>query len=113
MADDVGKKVKVKVTFTDNGGTTETVTSDVYPSGVGTIVAATAPTGPITTDEDTAHHFAASEFNFEDTDPGDTLASVTTLPTVGALALNSTAVTAGDTTKSQLDADHLHAGGRR
>ena len=114
MAADEGKKVKVKVTFTDNGGTTETVTSDVYPSGVGTIVAAnTAPTATdslVTTDEDTAHHFAASEFNFEDTDPGDTLASVTvvTLPTVGALALNSTAVTAGDTvTKSQLDADQL------
>ena len=113
MADDEGKKVKVKVTFTDNGGTTETVTSDAYPAS-GTIVAAnTAPTATdslVTTDEDTAHHFAASEFNFNDTDAGDTLASVTvvTLPTVGALALNSTAVTAGDTvTKSQLDANQL------
>ena len=100
MADDVGKKVKVKVTFTDNGGTTETVTSDAYPAS-GTIVAAnTAPTATdssVTTNEDTAHHFAASEFNFEDTDTDDTLASVTvvTLPAAGALELNSTAVTAG------------------
>ena len=116
MAADEGKKVKVKVTFTDNGGTTETVTSDVYPAsgtitpGTPTNTAPTATDSLVTTDEDTAHHFAASEFNFEDTDAGDTLASVTvvTLPTVGALALNSTAVTAGDTvTKSQLDADQL------
>ena len=101
MADDEGKKVKVKVSFTDDDGTTETRTSDAYPSGVGTVVAAnTAPTAAdslVTTDEDTAHHFAASEFNFDDTDADDTLASVTvvTLPTVGALVLNSTAVTAG------------------
>ena len=107
MADDVGKKVKVKVTFTDNGGTTETVTSDAYPSGVGTIVAAnTAPTATdslVTTDEDTAHHFAASEFNFNDTDAGDTLASVTvvTLPAVGALALDGTAVTAGKVVEAE------------
>ena len=107
MADDVGKKVKVKVTFTDNGGTTETVTSDAYPSGVGTIVAAnTAPTATdslVTTDEDTAHHFAASEFNFNDTDAGDTLASVTvvTLPAAGALALDGTAVTAGKVVEAE------------
>ena len=116
MADDVGKKIRVKVSFTDDGGTTETVTSDVYPAsgtialGTPTNTAPTATDSLVTTNEDTAHDFAASEFNFEDTDPGDTLASVTvvTLPTVGALALNSTAVTAGDTvTKSQLDADQL------
>ena len=103
MAADEGKKVKVKVTFTDNGGTTETVTSDVYPAsgtitpGTPTNTAPTATDSLVTTDEDTAHHFAASEFNFEDTDPGDTLASVTvvTLPAVGALALDGTPVTAG------------------
>ena len=103
MADDEGKKVKVKVTFTDNGGTTETVTSDVYPAsgmiapGTPTNTAPTATDSLVTTDEDTAHHFAADEFNFDDTDAGDTLASVTvvTLPAAGALALNSTAVTAG------------------
>ena len=101
LAADEGKKVKVKVSFTDDDGTTETRTSDAYPSGVGTIVAAnTAPTATdslVTTDEDTAHHFAESEFNFDDTDAGDTLASVTvvTPPAVGALTLDGTAVTAG------------------
>ena len=103
MADDVGKKVRVKVSFNDNGGTTETVTSDVYPAsgtitpGTPTNTAPTATDSLVTTDEDTAHHFAASEFNFNDTDAGDTLASVTvvTLPTVGALALDGTPVTAG------------------
>ena len=39
MADDVDKKVRVKVSFNDNGGTTETVTSDAYPSS-GTIATA-------------------------------------------------------------------------
>ena len=100
LAADVGKKIKVKVSFTDDGGTTETRTSDAYPSGVGTTVAAnTAPTATdssVTTNEDTAHHFAASEFNFDDTDTSDTLASVTvvTLPTAGALELDGTTVTA-------------------
>ena len=72
--------------------------------------APTASDSSVTTNEDTAHLFAASDFNFDDTDTGDTLASVTvvTLPTAGVLALNGTAVTAGDTvTKIQLDANQL------
>ena len=109
MADDVGKKVRVKVSFNDNGGTTETVTSDVYPAsgtitpGTPTNTAPTATDSLVTTDEDTAHHFAASEFNFDDTDAGDTLASVTvvTLPAVGALALDGTAVTAGKVVEAE------------
>ena len=61
-------------------------------------VANTAPTasnGTVTTDEDTAHTFAAGEFNFADTDTGDMLTSVkvVTLPSVGTLALADTAVT--------------------
>ena len=40
-ADDVGKTVKVKVTFQDDVGNNETLTSDAYPS-VGTIAAASA-----------------------------------------------------------------------
>ena len=53
-----------------------------------------ASDGSVTTDEDTAHTFAADEFNFADPD-GDALASVTvvTLPTAGGLALDGTAVT--------------------
>ena len=39
VAADAGNTVKVKVGFTDGGGTSETVTSDAYPSGTATIVA--------------------------------------------------------------------------
>ena len=62
----------------------------------------TAPTGAhntVTVDEDQVHTFQAPEFGFADTDPSDTLESVTivTLPGAGAgtgtLALDGTAVT--------------------
>ena len=69
----------------------------------GTAKANTAPTasdGTVTTAEDTAYTFQASDFNFADTDSADTLASVTivTVPGTGkgTLALDGTAVTAGD-----------------
>ena len=42
VAADVGKKIKVRVNFTDDGGTGETLTSDAYPSS-GTITAGTLP----------------------------------------------------------------------
>ena len=42
-APDVGKKVKVKVSFTDDLETTETLTSDAYPSGGTVTAAATCP----------------------------------------------------------------------
>ena len=45
LAADEGKKVKVKVSFTDDGGTTETVTSDAYPAS-GTITPGTPTNGP-------------------------------------------------------------------
>ena len=60
--------------------------------------APTASNSSVTTNEDTAYTFAASDFNFSDTDAGDALASVTavTLPTAGTLALDGTAApTAG------------------
>ena len=49
----------------------------------------------VTTDEDTAYTFAASDFNFADTDTGDALASVTitTLESAGDLELDGTDVT--------------------
>ena len=99
---DEGKKVKVKVSFTDQGSTTETVTSDAYPSS-GTIMGApntlpTASNGTVTTAEDTDYAFSAADFNFSDTDPTDTLSSVqiVTLPASGkgTLALSGTDVTA-------------------
>ena len=95
---DNGKKVKVKVNFTDQGSTAETLTSDEYPSSgtIGTPNARpTAADGTVTTNEDTAYTFSAANFNFSDTDPGDTLSSVqiVTLPASGTLRLSGTAVT--------------------
>ena len=51
----------------------------------------------VSTQEDTAHSFAAGEFNFADVD-GDALHSlrIDTLPGSGSLTLDGTAVTAGD-----------------
>ena len=115
-ADDEGKKVKVKVSFTDNLDSTEMRTSAAYPSS-GTVTAAagtnTAPTAAdntVTTGEDRAYTFEADDFGFVDTDSGDTLASVkiVTVPTPGTLALNGTAVLANAVvTKAQIDGNML------
>ena len=97
---DAGKKIKVKVSFGDDRGNPETRTSAAYPPS-GTIVdpntAPTASNAMVTTNEDTPHTFTATEFNFADSDPGDTLASVrvVTLPAAGKLELNETQVTMG------------------
>ena len=110
-AADQGKKVKVKVSFTDNDGTSETLTSDVYPSS-GTVAmsvvnaAPTAADKTVTTNEDTAYTFSA------DTDTGNTLSTVriVTLPASdkGTLKLDTTAVTAQQSvSKADLDADKL------
>ena len=116
-AADQGKKVKVKVSFTDNDGTVETRTSDAYPSSgaVAMSVVNAAPTAAdqtVTTNEDTAYTFSAADFNFADTDTGNTLSSVTivTLPASdkGTLKLDTTAVTAHQSvSKADLDADKL------
>ena len=97
---DNGKQVKVKVRFTDDGGTAEgPLTSAAYPSGdtVGTNTAPASASADktVTTNEDTAYTFQASDFAFTDTDTGDALVSVTvvTLPTVGTLALDGTDAT--------------------
>ncbi len=111
-AADEGKKVKVKVSFTDNDGTLETPTSDAYPSSgaVAMSVVNAAPTAAdktVTTNEDTAYTFSVADFNFDDTDTGDTLSSVriTTLPSAGVLALGGTPVTANQVIASHyLDA---------
>ena len=114
--DDAGKKIKVKVSFTDNLDSTETLTSAAYPSS-GTVTAAagtnTAPTAAdntVTTGEDRAYTFEADDFGFVDTDSGDTLASVkiVTVPTPGTLALDGTAVLANAVvTKAQIDGNML------
>ena len=97
-SDDNGKQVKVKASFTDDGDTAEgPLTSDAYPSGatVGTNAAPTSADKTVTTNEDTAYTFGAGDFVFADTDTGDALSSVkvVTLPGVGGLALDGTAVT--------------------
>ncbi len=118
-AADEGKTVKVKVSFTDNDGTVETLTSDAYPSSgnVAMSVVNAAPTASdktVTTNEDTAYTFDADDFNFADTDTdtGNTLSSVkiVTLPASdkGTLKLDTTAVTVQQSvSKADLDADKL------
>ena len=68
--DDVDKKVKVKVSFTDNLSGVEERTSAAYPSS-GTVTTAastnTAPTGAnktVTTAVDRAYTFTADDFGF-------------------------------------------------
>ena len=113
---DAGKKVKVKVSFTDELSGVEMRTSEAYPSS-GTVTAAastnTAPTAAnntVTAVAGTAYAFEADDFGFADTDTGDTLASVKieSLPAVGTLALAGTAVTLNEVvTKAQIDDDDL------
>ena len=77
-------------------------------SGAAEAAAPTAADGTVTTPEDMTYPFAAADFNFMDTDPGDTLASVkiVTLPAAGRgiLQLNNVNVSADDTvTATQLE----------
>ena len=114
--DDMGKRIKVKVSFTDELSGLEMRTSAAYPSSGTVTVAAgtnTAPTGAdktVTTGVGTAYTFTADDFGFDDTDTGDTLASVkiVTVPDEGTLALAGTAVALNDVvTKAQIDGDML------
>ena len=114
--DDEGKKIKVKVSFTDELSGVEERTSAAYPSS-GTVTAAastntppTAANNTVTAVAGTAYAFEADDFGFADTDTGDTLASVKieSLPAVGTLALAGTAVTLNEVvTKAQIDAGDL------
>ena len=120
-ASEVGKKVKVEVSFTDNGGASEAVLSAAYPS-TGTVAAALGPNTPptaldgtVTTDEDIDYTFAASEFSYADIDDGDRLHSVkiTGLPAAGkgTLKLDGTVIAAAAlpkaVTAAELDAREL------
>ena len=98
MDADLGTTIKVKVSFTDDASNAETLTS----AATAAVSAApntlpSASNGTVTTNEDNAHTFTASEFNFTDAD-GDTLSNVriVTLPASGkgTLALSGTPVTA-------------------
>ena len=100
---DLNRKIKVRVTFSDDGGTEYDLTSDVFPSSrsvesepVEVNALPTASNATVVTDEDTARAFAAVDFKFVDTDEGDTLSGVriVTLPQAGALALGNSPVAA-------------------
>ena len=100
-AADVDKKVKVKVSFTDDLSGTEALTSEAYPAS-GTVTANTAPTAAdstVTTAENTVYTFTATDFGFVDAD-SDPLVSVkiVTLPAAdkGTLELSGTAVVADE-----------------
>ena len=87
---------KIQIKGTAVGGTTNT--------------AQTAADKTVTTGEDRAYAFTADDFGFDDADAGDTLASVmiVTVPALGTLALDGTAVLADDVvTKAQIDGDML------
>ena len=116
---DMGKKVKVKVSFTDDLNGEEERTSAAYPaSGTVTAAASTnnAPTSTeqlVDADEDTDYTFSADDFGFADTDAGDSLVSVkiVTLPAsgTGTLTLSGTAIGSGDLPQTVLadDLDEL------
>ena len=70
----------------------------------------TASDNTVTTTEDTAYSFTAADFNFADADTGDTLASVkiVTLPALGALTNDDTAVTANqEIARADIDSNRL------
>ena len=72
--------------------------------------APTAVNSAITATEDTPYTFKVADFGFSDTVAADTLASVTitSLPSDGTLALNGTAITAGQViTAAELNAGDL------
>ena len=93
---DDGESVVITVTYDVSDGTATTQnTATVTVTGVND--APTAADNAVTINEDTAHTFAASEFNFADVD-GDSLDHVTiaTLPATGTLTLSGSAVEEGD-----------------
>ena len=91
---DQGKKLKVKVTLTDDDGNTETL--EVETVLVSSNAAPTSANRTVTTAEDTSYTFGSVDFAFADMDGGDALMSVkvVTLPGAGSLALGGTPVTA-------------------
>ena len=99
VAADQGTTIKVTVSFTDAAGYPEMLTStatEAVAAAPNTLPSASD--GTVTTNEDMARTFAAADFNFLDTDPGDTLSNVriVTLPAsgTGTLELSGTPVTA-------------------
>ena len=84
-------------TFRVSDGTDESAAAYTMTIDVNAVNdAPTAADGTVTTDEDTAYAFDASDFGFADADTGDGLASVrvVTVPGSGTLAVSGSAVSA-------------------
>ena len=83
---------EVVVTVTAQNGTSQHYTLNINRAAN---IAPTATDSLITTNEDTAYPFVETDFNFVDSDSGDTMASVriVTLPATGALALDGIELT--------------------
>ena len=97
---DVGKRLRVRVSFIDGDGHSEELTSGA--TGVvqsqGTInLAPTSSNATVQANEDTDYTFGASDFGFSDANPGDVMTSVRleTLPSAGEILLDGAAVSAG------------------
>ena len=109
-ASDTGT-VTLKVTVKDGADAAALSVSDEFSLVV--VSANTAPTAAdqtVTLAEDGTHTFAAADFNFSDSDSGDALASVrvVTLPALGSLARDGSAVSANDVVPvADIDADKL------
>ena len=102
---DAGKKLKVRVSFTDDLDSEEARESD------GTVANSvpTASDGRVTAIENQDYTFTAADFNYADAD-GDPLASVTIAyrPTAGALKLDNARVRVDAmVTRAELDAGSL------
>ena len=102
MAADVGKRLKVRVSYIDRDGHSEDLTSDT--TGVvqiqGTInVAPTASDATVVADEDTGYTFRIADFGFSDANAGDVMTGVefATLPAAGVIFLDGAALPAGAT----------------
>ena len=112
-ATDAGAKVKVTMSFTDKGGYNESFTSAVFPAtGTITNTAPTAANGSVTAEEDTDYAFQVDDFNFMDADSSASLDSITVVSVLpmdkGALTLDGTAVTTGQTISADdIDDDKL------
>ena len=106
---DLGKTLKVEVSFTDRDGTAESATSDATGT-VGANASPKAADATVTVNEDTTYTFRAGDFNFSST-AGRTLASVriVTLPSVGLLLFHGEPVTEGQSvTKADIDITKLY-----
>ena len=90
--DDVGKTVKVKVSFTDNGGNAETATSDA----IGPVRSRTTGDGSVTVEEDETYTFQASDFGFRVGDSVNFLKLVK-LPFAGDILASGNKLSTADT----------------